>query len=384
MPLIRDTFSGQVKDELARLWPADAGALAWELAGLCLGCGSPRPGGGWRWRTESAATARLLVRLVRARYGVAPRLVVDRRGRLGRGNVYELWLDALPDSLDEPGPAAGAAGESLAAGGSGSPGSTPGTGPGGAGPGEDRRPSAHGETEHDEAGRGGRPPRAADGDAAAAGRNAARAGSAYHVLPGLPDPAAGQRPLRRRDREAFLRGLFLGSGSVTGPGHGYHAELVLPETAAAARVARELRRWGLRPGRARRRGRIGVYLKEADQIAEFLGRLGAHQAVLALENHRVVKGVRNRVNRLVNAETANLRKAVDAGLRQVEAIRRLVEAVGWDGLPPSLREVARMRLEHPSASLRDLGQMLDPPLSKSAVGHRIRRLQALAARHGER
>lgn len=307
--MIRDTFSGQVKDELARLWPADAGALVWQLAGLCLGCGMPAAGGGWRWRTESAATARLLVRLVRTRYGVTPRLVVDRRGRLGRGNVYELWLDERPG--DE-----GAGGSGL-------------------------------------------------------------------VLAGLPDPAAGERPHRRRDRQAFLRGLFLGAGSVSGPGHGYHAEMVVPGAAVAKRVAAELRRWGLRPGRAQRRGRVGLYLKEADQIAEFLGRLGAHQAVLALENHRVVKGMRNQVNRLVNAETANLRKAVDAGLRQVAAIRRLVEAVGWEGLPPSLREVARVRVEHPSASLRDLGQMLDPPLSKSAVGHRIRRLQALAARYQE-
>lgn len=334
-PLIRDTFSGRVKDELARRWPADQGALGWELTGLCLGCGSPLPGGGWRWRTESAATARLLVRLVRARYGVAPRLVVDRRGRLGRGNVYELWLDVLPTAEGADDRAAEAA------------------------------PSA---------GRGGRAARRGQGAAGAAGGV---------VLPGLPDPGAGQRPRRRQDREAFLRGLFLGAGSLTGPGHGYHAEVVVP-AAVASRVAAELRRWGLRPGRARRRGRVGLYLKEAEQIAELLGRLGAHQAVLALENHRVVKGVRNRVNRLVNAETANLRKAVDAGLRQVEAIRRLVDAVGWEGLPASLRPVARARLEHPAASLRDLGQMLEPPLSKSAVGHRIRRLQALAARYAER
>ncbi|HEY8552128.1 MAG TPA: DNA-binding protein WhiA [Thermaerobacter sp.] len=334
--MIRDTFSGRVKDELARRWPADDGALGWELTGLCLGCGSPLPGGGWRWRTESAATARLVVRLVRARYGVAPRLVVDRRGRLGRGNVYELWLEAVPAAADAT---AGRAADAAAARGSGT--STP--------------PAGHGT------------------------RGAPRG----EVLPGLPDPAAGQRPLRRQDREAFLRGLFLGSGSLTGPGHGYHAEVVVPAP-VASRVAAELRRWGLRPGRARRRGRVGLYLKEAEQIAELLGRLGAHQAVLALENHRVVKGVRNQVNRLVNAETANLRKAVDAGLRQVEAIRRLVDAVGWDGLPASLRPVARARLEHPSASLRDLGQMLEPPLSKSAVGHRIRRLQALAARYAER
>ena len=339
MPLIRETFSGQVKDELARLWPADAGALAWELAGLCLGCGAPVAGGAWRWRTESAATARLLVRLVRARYGVRPRLVVDRRGRLGRGNVYELWLDVAP----------GEAGDGRDTGGTGGPGGTGG----------------------------------ASEASATASTDAGRSAGRPWVLAGLPDPAAGERPRRRMDREAFLRGLFLGAGSVSGPGHGYHAEVVVPGVTVARQVAAELRRWGLRPGRARRRGRVGLYLKEADQIAEFLGRLGAHQAVLALENHRVVRGVRNQVNRLVNAETANLRKAVDAGLRQVAAIRRLVEAVGWEGLPPSLREVARARIEHPSASLRDLGQMLDPPLSKSAVGHRIRRLQALAARYQE-
>ena len=326
--MIRDTFSGQVKEELARIWPEDDGALAWELAGLCLGCGRPLPGGGWRWRTESAATARLIVRLVRARYGVSPRLAVDRRRRLGRGNVYELWLDAAPAGA----PAAGT---------------------------------------------GTQPPAGAEEPA---GRGAGRRPG---LLPGLPDPSRGQRPRRPRDREAFLRGLFLGAGSVTGPEHGYHAELVVGEPALQVLVAGEMQRWRLRPGRARRRGRFGLYLKEAEQIAELLGRLGAHQAVLSLENHRVVKGMRNQVNRLVNAETANLRKAVDAGLRQVEDIRRLVERVGWEGLPPSLRAVARARIEHPDLSLRELGQLLDPPLSKSAVGHRIRRLQALAARYRE-
>lgn len=311
--MIRDTFSGQVKEELARILPPDAGARRWELAGLWLACGQREEGGGWSWRTETAATARLIFRLLRGEYGVAPRLTVDRRRRLGRGNIYTLHLD--PDALAQ----------------------------------------------------GGVPP-PATGDGG---------------LPGLPDPLAGDRPRRQRDREAFLRGVFLGAGSVTHPERGYHAEIVLPGPRAQAVVAAEMRRLGLRPGRARRRGGPGVYLKEADQIADLLGKLGAHQAVLEMESRRVVKGMRNQVNRLVNAETANLRKAVDAGLRQVRAIQRLVEEVGWEALPPSLADVARARIEHPELSLRELGQILDPPLSKSAVGHRIRRLQALAARYGK-
>lgn len=328
--MIRDTFSRRVKEELARIWPADAGARRWELAGLCLGCGAAVAGGGWRWRTESAATARLIVRMVRAHYGLPPRLAVDRRGRLGRGNVYELWLDPMDAGAAASGP-----------------------------------PS---------------PRRTATGG----GGQGSGAGAAPQVLPGLPDPAAGARPQRVRDRQAFLRGLFLGCGSVTDPETGYHAELVVGDAASQGLVAGQLRRWGLRPGQARRRGRWAVYLKEADQVTELLALLGAHEAVLALESYRVMKGMRNQVNRWVNAETANLRKAVDAGLRQVAAIRHLVDRVGWDGLSVSLRDVARARLEHPELSLRELGQLLDPPLSKSAVGHRLRRLQALAARYGER
>jgi DNA-binding protein WhiA len=108
--------------------------------------------------------------------------------------------------------------------------------------------------------------------------------------------------------------------------------------------------------------------------------VGAHRALLRTEDVRIVKSVRNDVNRLVNAETANLVKSADAAAAQVEKITLLADTRGLDSLPPALRELAELRLENPDVSLRELGELADPPLSKSAVYHRVRRLEEIAAR----
>jgi hypothetical protein len=123
-----------------------------------------------------------------------------------------------------------------------------------------------------------------------------------------------------------------------------------------------------------------VYLKEGEEIAAFLTLIGAVQSRLELENIRALKGMRNQVNRLVNCETANLTKAVEAACRQIENIRYLVERVGLENLPLPLREVAKLRLENPEATLRELGAKCSPPLGKSGVNHRLRRLEAMAER----
>lgn len=188
--------------------------------------------------------------------------------------------------------------------------------------------------------------------------------------------------LRRRRasccRRSFLRGAFLASGYVVEPHKGYHLEWVLPDGDVASRVVAMLADEGIPAGVATRKGLPVVYVKEADAIAAVLAAIGAHHAVLEFEDVRVLKGMRNRVNRLVNAETANVDKMVAAALRQGEAIRALQEVVGLDRLPPGLRAVAEARLAFPYASLKELGERLDPPLSKSAVGHRMRRLMELA------
>jgi DNA-binding protein WhiA len=106
--------------------------------------------------------------------------------------------------------------------------------------------------------------------------------------------------------------------------------------------------------------------------------IGANQGVLAFENGRILKDMRNQVNRLVNCETANVSKAVDAGLSQVEMISQLQHRVGLESLPPQLQYLALLRLSHPEASLQELGRLLDPPLGKSGVNHRFRRLRLIA------
>ena len=111
----------------------------------------------------------------------------------------------------------------------------------------------------------------------------------------------------------------------------------------------------------------------------FLALVGAHRALLRTEDVRIMKSMRNDVNRLVNAETANLQKTAEAALSQIEAIRLLDEVRGIENLPPALQELARLRLEHPEVSLRELGELADPPLSKSAVYHRVRRIEELAS-----
>lgn len=180
-------------------------------------------------------------------------------------------------------------------------------------------------------------------------------------------------------RRAYLRGFFLGSGSLSNPERSYHLELVTGSRRHATHLIRLLRAFDVCARRVERKDRQVVYLKEGDEIAAFLTLIGAVKSRLELENIRVVKGMRNQVNRLVNCETANLNKTVQAAYRQLTAIRFLVGRVGLESLPGPLREVARLRLEQPEATLKELGAQLNPPLGKSGVNHRLRRLEEMAA-----
>ena len=181
---------------------------------------------------------------------------------------------------------------------------------------------------------------------------------------------------------SYLRGAFLGGGFVADPHGDFHFELTAEAPEMADDLVTLMARFEMEARVTKRRGLYAVYLKGAEPIVTFLALVGAHRALLRAEDVRVMKSVRNRVNRLVNAETANLVKSTDAAMAQLEGIRQLAEARGLDGLPPALRELAYLRLEHPDASLRELGEYADPPLSKSAVYHRIRRLEELAEETG--
>jgi DNA-binding protein WhiA len=178
---------------------------------------------------------------------------------------------------------------------------------------------------------------------------------------------------------SYLRGAFLGGGFVADPHGDFHFELTAETELHARDLVGLMARFGIEARVTRRRGLYAVYLKGAEPIVTFLALVGAHRALLRTEDVRIIKSMRNDVNRLVNAETANLQKSADAAIAQVEDIRYLAELHGMAWLPPALQELAMLRLEHPDVSIRELGEYATPPLSKSAVYHRIRRIESLAA-----
>jgi DNA-binding protein WhiA len=178
---------------------------------------------------------------------------------------------------------------------------------------------------------------------------------------------------------SYLRGAFLGGGFVADPHGDFHFELTAESAEMAEALVEVMARFDIEARIAQRRATYAVYLKGAEPIVTFLALVGAHRALLRTEDVRIIKSMRNDVNRLVNAETANLQKTAEAAMEQIDAINTLVDSRGLENLPPALQELARLRLENPDVSLRELGELADPPLTKSAVYHRVRRIEELAA-----
>jgi DNA-binding protein WhiA len=179
-------------------------------------------------------------------------------------------------------------------------------------------------------------------------------------------------------RRAYLRGAFLGGGSVSRPEGEYHLELVTGNPDFAKTLVRLLKSSGLPARLTERKQDFVVYLKDGDAITSLLRIIGAHNALFAFENVRVVKDMRNQVNRLVNCETANLQKTVNAAVRQVESIRLIAARTGLAKLPPSLREAAELRLAYPEATLQELVDLADGQVGKSGMNHRLRKLERIA------
>lgn len=179
-------------------------------------------------------------------------------------------------------------------------------------------------------------------------------------------------------KRAFLRGAFLASGSISDPEKGYHLEIVCSDLPKAQQLQEVICSFELDAKIVMRKKSHVVYLKEGEQIVEALGLMEAGVALMNLENIRIVKEMRNSVNRKVNCETANINKTVNAAVKQMEDIRYIESAVGFGELSPGLEEVARLRLQYPEATLKELGMMLDPQVGKSGVNHRLRKLSELA------
>ncbi len=179
-------------------------------------------------------------------------------------------------------------------------------------------------------------------------------------------------------RRAYLRGAFLGGGSVSRPEGEYHLELVTGNPDFAKTLVRLLKSFRLPARLTERKQDYVVYLKDGDAITSLLRISGAHNALFAFENVRVVKDMRNQVNRLVNCETANLQKTVNAAVRQVESIKLVAARMGLAKLPRSLRAAAELRLAYPEATLRELVDLADGQVGKSGMNHRLRKLEQIA------
>ena len=177
---------------------------------------------------------------------------------------------------------------------------------------------------------------------------------------------------------AFFRGAFLAGGSVTDPAKRYHLELATPHLKVSAEASVLLREIGFSAKETNRAGNSILYFKQSDTIEDFLTAIGAQVSAMGVMEAKVEKDLRNGVNRRVNCETANLSKAVDASFEQLAAIRRLEEASVLETLPQKLQETARLRRENPEATLSELAEMPNPPVSKSAINHRMRKLMELS------
>lgn len=190
------------------------------------------------------------------------------------------------------------------------------------------------------------------------------------------DPLVYQQTCCKR---SFIRGAFLAAGSISDPTKGYHFEIVCASMAQAKSLIAVMNTFeDIEAKEVFRNGRYVVYLKEGSQIVEALGIMEAPHSVMELENIRIVKEVRGNINRKVNCETANITKTVGAAVRQINDIQLIADHMGLEKLSPQLQEIALVRLDNPDTPLQELGQLLDKPIGKSGVNHRLKKLAQIA------
>lgn len=179
-------------------------------------------------------------------------------------------------------------------------------------------------------------------------------------------------------KRAFLRGVFLAGGSISDPEKSYHLEIVTQTMPKAEQLCEVIKTFDIEARIVKRKKVYVVYLKDSSQIVDFLNVCEAHLALMELENVRIMKEMRNSINRQVNCEAANIGKTIRASVRQIDDIGLIREKRGLESLPENLKEIAQLRLEYPDASLKELGNKADPPIGKSGVNHRLRRLSEIA------
>ncbi len=198
------------------------------------------------------------------------------------------------------------------------------------------------------------------------------------VFHGLEQPVNSLLIKNACCKRAFLRGTFLCIGSMSDPAKGYHLEIATTNIKQAEQIRDILSDFDLEAKIIQRKRYYVVYLKEGACIVDFLNICEAHVALMDLENLRIVKEMRNSINRRVNCEAANITKTVNASSKQITEIILLRDHYGFHNLPDNLREMAEVRMEYPDLSLKELGQYLNPPVGKSGVNHRLRKLSEIA------
>lgn len=192
---------------------------------------------------------------------------------------------------------------------------------------------------------------------------------------GKPDSLVVQNACCKR---AFIRGAFLVSGSMSNPKKAYHLEIVVSDQGKAEQLQEIMQAFLVDAKIVTRKKSFVVYIKEGSQIVDLLNVMEAHVALMDLENVRILKEVRNQVNRQVNCEAANISKTVAASAKQIEDILYIRDTIGFGELAEGLEEIAKLRIQHPEASLKELGIMLTPSIGKSGVNHRLRKLSMIA------
>lgn len=179
-------------------------------------------------------------------------------------------------------------------------------------------------------------------------------------------------------KKAFIRGAFLAAGSIGDPEKSYHFEIVVGDKVQAEEMIAILSELEINAKTVKRKNHYPVYFKESDVISEFLGITEAHKALMKFENIRILKDMKNKVNRKVNCETANIKKTASAAAKQLDDIYYLKNINKLDKLPDGLRELAGLRMEYPDATLKELGELLSEPLGKSGVNHRLNKISQIA------
>lgn len=179
-------------------------------------------------------------------------------------------------------------------------------------------------------------------------------------------------------KRAFIRGAFLAAGSISSPEKFYHFEIVCNSYEKAVQLSEIIKNFEIDAKIVERKRHFVVYIKEGSMVVDILNVMEAHVALMNVENVRIMKDMRNNVNRKVNCETANINKTVAAAVKQVNDIKYIKDTIGFSKLSPQLEEMARVRLENPEASLKELGELLTPVVGKSGVNHRLRKLSDMA------